>query len=112
MSERGLSVRADFTPSRRGGFFYLTSFGAVPIFAFLLTAFLHWFSDLVKPDLEEIRIGAMKRKTPSVLELRLDRCAAAHERNSYAHNLCVNAVLIVSDRNNSRAHSNPGTVSP
>ena len=96
---------------RRADFPYPPVTGGLFIFI-LITAFLQWFSSLVKPGLEEIRISQAKRKTPSLVKLRLDRCAAAHERNSYAHNLCVNAVLIVSDRNNSRAHLNPGAVSP
>jgi|7_EtaG_2_1085326.scaffolds.fasta_scaffold127218_1 hypothetical protein len=103
MIQRGVFPRrADFPhPPVTGGLFIFI----------LIAAFLQWFSDLVKPGLEEIRISQSKRKTPSLVELRLDRCAAAHERNSYAHNLCVNSVLIDPDRN-SRAHLNPGTVAP
>lgn len=103
MIQRGVSpCCADFPhPPVTGGLFIFI----------LIAAFLHWFSDVVKPGLEEIRISQAKRKTPSLVELRLDRCAAAHERNSYSHNVCVNAVLIDPDRN-SRAHLNPGDVAP
>lgn len=102
MIQRGVfPPRADFPhPPVTGGLFIFI----------LIAAFLQWFSGLVKPGLEEIRISQTKRKTPSLVQLRLDRCAA-HERNSYAHNVCVNAVLIDPDRN-SRAQFNPGTVSP